>query len=61
MSTQIFKKQIPNSFLFELLDKICLKNEKHYTFNNEAFKKGIYNEEILKFYCNIMFAKYNKM
>jgi len=49
MSTQIFKKQIPNSFLFELLDKICLKNEKHYTFNNESFKKGIYNEEILNF------------
>ena len=46
MSTQIFKNQVPNLILFELLDKICLKNEKYYTFNNESFKKGIYNDEI---------------
>jgi len=49
MSTQIFKNQIPNNVLFELLDKICLKNEKHYTFNMVSFKKGTYNEEIQKF------------
>lgn len=53
MSTQIFKNKIPNNALFDLLDKICLKNEKHYTFNMVSFKKGIYNEEIQKFinYC----------
>jgi len=53
MSTQIFKNQIPNNVLFDLLDKICLKNEKHYTFNMVSFKKGIYSEEIQKFinYC----------
>jgi len=49
MSTQIFKNQIPNNILFELLDKICLKNEKHYTFNIDSFKKGVYSEEISKF------------
>ena len=49
MSTQIFKNQIPTSMLFDLLDKICLKNEKHYTFNSDSFKKGIYNEDIQKF------------
>ena len=43
MSTQIFKNNIPNELLFELLDKICLKNEKHYIFNTDSFKKGIYN------------------
>jgi hypothetical protein len=46
MSTQIFKNQIPTSMLYNLLDKICLKNEKHYMFNNDSFKKGIYNESI---------------
>jgi len=53
MSTQIFKNKIPNNALFDLLDKICLKNEKHYTFNTVSFKKGMYNEEIQKFinYC----------
>lgn len=49
MSTQIFKNQIPKNLLFDLLDKICLKNEKHYTFNSDSFKKGVYNEEIPKF------------
>ena len=49
MSIQIFKKNIPNEILFELLDSICLKNEKHYTFNTDSFKRGIYKELIQKF------------
>jgi len=49
MATQIFKNHIPNSIVFELLDKICLKNEKHYILNSVSFKKGVYNEEIQKF------------
>lgn len=54
MSTQIFKNQIPTNIFFELLDKICLKNEKHYIFNIDSFKKGVYNAEIQKFIilCN---------
>ena len=49
MSTQIFKNQIPKSLLFDLLDKICLKNDKHYTFNSDSFKKGVYTEDIQAF------------
>ena len=49
MSSQIFKNQVPNSLFFDLLDKICLKNEKHYTFNIDSFKKGLYSEDIQKF------------
>lgn len=49
MTSQIFKEKIPNSLLFEILDKICLKNEKHYTLNTIAFKKGVFNEDIPKF------------
>lgn len=54
MSTQIFKNQIPNNLFFNLLDKICLKNEKHYIFNIDSFKKGIYSEDIQNFIilCN---------
>ena len=33
MSSQIFKNNVPNKDFFELIDSICLKNEKHYTFN----------------------------
>jgi hypothetical protein len=50
MSTQIFKTQLPRNLLFDLLDKICPKNEKHYTFNNISFKKGVYTGDIIKFF-----------
>jgi hypothetical protein len=50
MTSQIFKNKVPNALFFELLDRITLKNEKHYTFNLESFKKGLYNEEIIKFF-----------
>ena len=49
MSIQIIKTKIPNNILFELLDKICLKNDKHFIFNLESFKKGIYNGLIQEF------------
>jgi hypothetical protein len=49
MSTQIFKKGIPNENLFNLLEQICLKNEKHYTFNIEAYKRGVFKEVIQNF------------
>lgn len=49
MSTQIFKKKVPNELLFNLLDQICMKNEKHYLLNINSFKKGLYNESIQKF------------
>ena len=49
MSTQIFKKNLPNEILFTLLDSICLKNEKHYTLNIESFKRGTFKELIQNF------------
>lgn len=49
MSTQIFKKNIPNELIFNLFDLICLKNEKHYILNIDSFKKGIYKELIPTF------------
>lgn len=50
MSTQIFKNQIPNEKLFALLDSLCLKNEKYYLFDSNAFKKGMFNMEIPNFF-----------
>ena len=49
MTSQIFKKKIPTENLFSLLDEICLKNEKHYTLNMSAFKKGLFTEKISVF------------
>ena len=54
MSTQIFKQNVPIELLFNLLDSICAKNDKHYILNNEAFKRGVFQESIPKFLtdCN---------
>jgi hypothetical protein len=49
MSLQIFKNKINNSILFSLLDIICIKNHNHYIFNNDSFKKGIFNASISNF------------
>ncbi len=49
MSNQLFKNNVPNSLLFNLLDKICIKTDKFYTVNNISFKIGTYNNEIQKF------------
>lgn len=39
MTNQIFKKVIPKELLYELLDKICIKNEKYYLFDLNAYRK----------------------
>ena len=43
MSSQIFRKKVPNEILFGLLDKICFKNEKFYLVDVNAFRKLIFH------------------
>jgi hypothetical protein len=50
MSTQIFKSNVPTSELMALLEKICVKNEKCFIFNSNAFKKGCYTGDISNFF-----------
>lgn len=59
MSTQIFKNNIPNELLFNLLNKICMKNEKHFVLNNIAFKKGVYDNSINDFFEKIKTSYHN--
>ena len=47
--SQIFKKQIPNELLFDLLEIICAKDDKYFILNYESFKKGVYNGLINEF------------
>lgn len=49
MSTQIFKKNVPTESLYSLLDNVCLKNDKYYIFNNNSYKKGLFDETIANF------------
>ena len=37
MSSQIFKKVVPTNVLFDLLDKISIKNDKCYILNKLYF------------------------
>ena len=49
MSNQIFKSRIPNELLFQLLEQITMKTNKYYIFNNNSYKKAIFNENIAQF------------
>ena len=44
MLKQIFRENIPTSTLFDLLEKICLKTDKYYLIDNNAFKRMTFNE-----------------
>ena len=57
MNSQIFKNLISKEILLDLLDKICIKNEKYYILNKTSYKKGEYlnilapfNEILLPYY-----------
>lgn len=50
MNSQIFKTLLPKEFLFDFLDTICMKNEKHYLLNINSYKKGVFNNSILDFF-----------
>jgi hypothetical protein len=57
MSRQIFRKLVPPELLYNLLEKICLKTDKYYLVDHNAYKKLIYlglhqefNENIIECY-----------
>ena len=49
MCEQVFKKNIPISILFALLEQICLKTEKYYFLDLNAFKKLQFHDLFVKF------------
>lgn len=42
--SQIFKKKVPVSFLYDLLDTYSTNNEKYYLINDVLFKKVKFND-----------------
>jgi len=49
MSLQLFKNIIPKKKLYDLLENICLKTDKYFILNKDAFKKGVFNNFITIF------------
>ena len=52
MNSQIFKQNVPNQLLIELLETIAIKSDKCYVINNNSYKKGLVNDVILNFIEN---------
>jgi len=50
MTSQIFKKSIPNNLLFDFLETNSEKTDKKYIFNKNAYKKAILKDNIKLFY-----------
>jgi hypothetical protein len=55
MTKQIFKSNVPNEALFEFLDKICLKTEKYYLIDMNAYKKMLFYNYNVDFFNNIKY------
>ena len=59
MTKQIFKNDVPNNYFYSFWDKICLKTEKYYLIDMNAFRKMLfynYHEEFcetLKHYYHL--------
>ena len=42
MVSQLFKKNVPIDLLFTLLEKVCLKTDKYYLIDHNAYKKLLF-------------------
>ena len=49
MSNQIFKKNVPNSVLYDMLEQICLKTDKYYFIDINSYKKLMFHQLQNKF------------
>ena len=53
MKSQIFKSLVPIDILFELLEKICMKDEKYYLLSKSSYKAAEYHNLIVDFCSKI--------
>jgi hypothetical protein len=54
MTKQIFRNTIPIQILFDLLEEICLKTDKYYLVDMNAYKKLMYKELHVKLVNSII-------
>ena len=59
MNNQIFKAIPDNKLFFDLLDKICIKNDKYFLIDRIAYKKGLLSNDINLFLNNLLDAYYS--
>jgi hypothetical protein len=54
MSNQIFRQSVPDKLLFNLLDKVCLKTDKYYLVDMNAFRKTVFHNYYEEFRNDLM-------
>ena len=59
MNNQIFKAIPDNKLFFDLLDKICIKNDKYFLIDRIAYKKGLLSNDINLFFNNLLDSYYS--
>jgi hypothetical protein len=58
MSNQIFRKNVPKEVLFALLEKICLKTDKYYYIDMNAYRKMLFLN-LNKDFCDELMQYYH--
>jgi hypothetical protein len=53
MTKQIFKTQVSNDLFFAFLEKTCLKTEKYYLIDMNAFRKMVFHNYHEEFFASI--------
>jgi len=53
MLKQIFRENVPTQFLFDLLEKVCLKTDKYYLVDKNAYRKVTFHEYHIEFLQSI--------
>ena len=54
MLKQIFRENVPINLLNNLLEKVCLKTEKYYLIDNNAFRKLVFHKHHENFLDTIL-------
>lgn len=52
-NNQLFRVNVKNEVLFELLDKICQKKDRYYYLDQNAFRKMLFHEYDKEFFNSI--------
>jgi hypothetical protein len=59
MSKQVFKNIVPKNILFELLERVCIKTDKYYLIDMNAYKKILFHN-LQNDFCSIIKPYYNQ-
>jgi hypothetical protein len=53
-NNQLFKTPVENSFIFDLLDKICQKTDRFYVIDQSAFRKMLFHNYETDFFNQLL-------